>query len=58
MMAYTTDDGVVILETTEEVVQFVVSTPCDECAKEARELLLVLNGRPLRNGLSTECEHK
>lgn len=56
-MAYISTDGVVILETMEEVIQFVVSTPCDECADDARQLLLALNGRPLRTGLSTECEH-
>jgi hypothetical protein len=56
-MAYISTDGVVILEYPEEVIQFVVSSPCDECANDARQLLLALNGRPMRCGLSTECEH-
>jgi hypothetical protein len=55
---YVDDDGDTILETKEELREFMYNTPCAYCAQECRDLLSVMEGKAVAKlKVSTTCEH-
>jgi hypothetical protein len=57
-MSYVDSDGDLILETTQELTQFMVDTPCNECRADAQEMLDHLSGvQMVKLVFATGCEH-